>query len=67
MSFDELAYPFFVAAVSGAILSTVENALVDRLAYVPLALIAAMTTQPHIAGARDGVAAVTIPAGSRAA
>jgi hypothetical protein len=42
ISWDALAYPFFIAALSGAILSTVENALVDRLAYVPLALIAAM-------------------------
>ncbi|MDT4957282.1 MAG: hypothetical protein QOD31_1081, partial [Pseudonocardiales bacterium] len=40
--FDPLAYPFFIAALAGAALSTVENALTDRLAYVPLALIAAM-------------------------
>jgi hypothetical protein len=40
--FDQLAYPFFIAALGGALLSTVENALTDRLAYVPLALIAAM-------------------------
>jgi O-antigen ligase len=42
ISWDPLAYPFFVAALSGALLAAVENALVDRLAYVPLALIAAM-------------------------
>lgn len=41
-----LAHPFFVAAVAGALLSTVENALTDRLAYVPLALIAAMPGRP---------------------
>jgi hypothetical protein len=36
------AYPFAIAALSGALLSYVESALTDRLAYVPLALIAAM-------------------------
>ena len=39
---DQLAYPFFISALAGAALSTVENALTDRLAYVPLALIAMM-------------------------
>jgi hypothetical protein len=42
LRWDPLAYPFFIAALSGALLAAVENALVDRLAYVPLALIAAM-------------------------
>lgn len=46
-----LAYPLFIAALSGALLSIVENALTDRLAYVPIALIAALPlTQPAPAG-----------------
>jgi hypothetical protein len=52
---DPWAYPFAIAALSGALLSYVESALTDRLAYVPLAVIAAMAMRPGepISGERD--------------
>jgi hypothetical protein len=41
-----IAYPLFVSAVCGAVLATVENSLVDRLAYVALSLIAVLAVPP---------------------
>jgi hypothetical protein len=49
----EWAYPFAIAALSGALLAYVESALTDRLAYVPLALIAAMAMRPSESLASD--------------
>jgi hypothetical protein len=46
----EWAYPFAIAALSGGMLAYVESALTDRLAYVPLALIAAMPMRNAITG-----------------
>lgn len=42
MKFEPLAYPLFVSTVGGAIFATVQAALTDRIAYVPLALIATL-------------------------
>jgi hypothetical protein len=39
---EPLAYPLFVSALGGAIFAIVQAALTDRLAYVPLALIATL-------------------------
>ena len=49
----EWAYPFAIAALSGALLAYVESALTDRLAYVPLAVIAAMAMRPNDSLAAD--------------
>jgi hypothetical protein len=49
----EWAYPFAIAALAGALLAYVESALTDRLAYVPLALIAAMAMRPTESLAAD--------------
>jgi hypothetical protein len=42
MKIEPLAYPLFVSAVAGGVFVFVQAALTDRLAYVPLGLIAAM-------------------------
>lgn len=49
----EWAYPFAIAALAGALLAYVESALTDRLAYVPLAVIAAMAMRPNDSLAAD--------------
>ncbi len=49
----EWAYPYAIAALSGALLAYVESALTDRLAYVPLALIGAMAMRPPADLAHD--------------
>lgn len=42
MKFEPLAYPLFVSTVAGALFAVVQAALTDRIAYVPLALIATL-------------------------
>ena len=42
MKWEPLAYPLFVSTVAGAIFAVVQAALTDRVAYVPLALIATL-------------------------
>jgi len=44
MKFEPLAYPLFVSTVAGALFAVVQAALTDRVAYVPLALIATLPT-----------------------
>ncbi|HEV7206731.1 MAG TPA: hypothetical protein VGN18_19155 [Jatrophihabitans sp.] len=48
-----LAPPLFVAAFGGAVLASLENSLTDRLAYVPLALCAALSAVPALSADGD--------------
>lgn len=60
-----LAPPLFVAAFGAAVLASLENSLTDRLAYVPLALCAALGATTTRAGDTDRTADTIVTKGGR--